>query len=98
MKHLFTIFTILIAISFSVQSQTIKGCIVDADHRPVEYATVVLQTPDSIYINSVMTDSLGCFAFQSSQNPYRLIIQHLLYNTKESLYHSADIGNIVLDD
>lgn len=98
MKHLFTIFTILIAISFSVQSQTIKGCIVDADHRPVEYATVVLQTPDSIYINSVMTDSLGCFAFQSSQNPYRLIIQHLLYNTKESLYHSADIGNIVLDN
>lgn len=96
MRHFFTIFIFTIAIVYSIKAQNIKGCVVDSELHPIECATVVLQTPDSVYINSVMTDSLGCFVLSSNQNPYRLIVQHLLYNTKEILLYSSDAGKIML--
>lgn len=98
MKHFFTIISIIIFSAYTLQAQNIKGRIIDANSQPVDYATVVLQTPDSMYINSAITDTLGYFSFESSQKQYRLIIQHLLYNTKEVSLNSTDAGQIVLDN
>lgn len=98
MKHTLFVLMIMIAITATMQAQTIKGYVVDSNRQPVEYATVVLQSPDSVYVGSAMTDSVGCFRFQSELNPYRLIIQHLLYNTKELEQNAADAGYIVLGD
>jgi hypothetical protein len=69
-----------------VQAQKIKGKIEDSDKQPIEYATVVMQTADSIYIKATVTDSLGQFYLPEYASTYRLIVQHLLYNTFEQLY------------
>jgi hypothetical protein len=65
------------------QAQTIHGRVTGKDKTPVEYATVILQTPDSMYVNSAYTDSTGNFKLSTEMSAYRLIIQHLLYETCE---------------
>jgi hypothetical protein len=64
-------------------AQTVRGKVTGMDKKPVEYATVILQTPDSVYVNSTNTDSEGRFVLPSEMPAYRLIVQHLLYETYE---------------
>lgn len=95
-----TIIALILSLTLSIfysQAQVIKGTVVDVDNYPVEYATVILQTTDSVYINSTITDSLGIFSFQSQTQPYRIIVQHMLYNTKELISNNSDAGRVVLD-
>ena len=40
----------------------LRGRVADADGQPVAQAAVILQTVDSTYINSAVTDSLVVFA------------------------------------
>lgn len=69
-----------------VDAQTINGRITGKNQEPVEYATVVLQTLDSAYVNSAYSDSTGVFVFHTDISSYRLIVQHLLYETYEKKY------------
>ena len=75
----------------------IRGKVEDNSQQPVEGATVVMQTLDSTYIGATVTDSDGIFLFEQAPKDYILIIQHLLYHTKEIIKHSADVGTIHLD-
>jgi len=70
----------------SVNSQIINGKVMDRDHNPVIYATIILQTPDSLYLNSTYTDSTGYFTLPIDTSAYRLIVQHLMYETYEKKY------------
>jgi hypothetical protein len=70
----------------TANAQTIHGKAVDRDNKPVEYATIVLQTADSLYINSTCTDSTGHFILSVNQEDYRLVIQHVQYETYEKNY------------
>lgn len=97
MNLLITITALLFG-SITLNAQSIKGCIIDGTNQPVDYATVVLQTPDSIYVNSAMTDSLGCFNISTDLTEFRLIVQHLLYDTKEITSTNQHIGSIVLHE
>jgi hypothetical protein len=55
-----------------VEAQTINGKVTGENNEPVEYATVVLQTPDSLYVNSTYTDSSGIFNLLVEMTSYRL--------------------------
>lgn len=74
----------------------ISGTVVDGDDQPLGYATVVLQMQDSTYVDAVVTDPSGRFAFEAGLPSYRLIIQHLLYETKEMALSEGDAGVICL--
>ena len=68
----------------SLQAQNITGKVTDNKNRPVDGATIVLQAIDSTYINASISNVDGTFVLDSLPEEYRLIIQHLLYKTKES--------------
>jgi hypothetical protein len=83
-------------ISKSILAQEITGKVVDADQMPVEFATVVMQTPDSIYVTATITDTLGVFHLKSDRSAYRLVVQHLLFEPKELELSGRDAGMIML--
>lgn len=58
--------------SLPLMAQEVKGKVVDEAKQPVEAATVIMQTPDSTFIDAVITDSLGCFIFKEEPTCYRL--------------------------
>jgi hypothetical protein len=70
----------------AVDAQIIRGVVINRDKEAVEYATIVLQTPDSVYVNSTFTDAGGKFELDDGMSTYRLIVQHLLYETYEKIY------------
>jgi len=90
--------TVLLFVIFSAKAQMITGKITDNNNVPVDYATIVLQTPDSVYVNSTYTDSLGMFQFQSNLSEFRLIVQHLLYLPYENSFSKQDVGTILLSE
>ena len=67
----------------AVWGQTISGKIIDSEQRPIEGATIVLQTVDSIYIDASISNADGTFTLNSQQEKYRLIIQHHLFHTDQ---------------
>ena len=64
--------------------------------QAVEAATVVLQAADSTYIDATLTDSLGVFRFGQCPERYRLVVQHLIYQTLVHEGSGADAGTLVL--
>jgi hypothetical protein len=81
----------------SLNAQKINGVVIEnSNSNPVEFATVILQTPDSAFVEAAYTDSAGMFSFQSDLNPFRLVVQHLNYETVKKEYSSQIVGCIVL--
>ena len=76
--------------------QTINGKIIDDKQLPIDGATIILQAMDSTYIGASISNSDGIFVFKSQQKEYRLIIQHLLYETKQMVGKGNDAGTIQL--
>jgi hypothetical protein len=72
--------------AFGGNAQLIKGKIIGRDRAPIDNAAVVMQDADSAYVDSAITDSLGFFSITSDLTSYRLIVQHMLYETYEHLY------------
>lgn len=79
-----------------VQAQRITGRITDDREQPIAGAAVVLLTADSIYISAATSDADGTFGLESRPETYRLIVQHLLYRTKEITAKGEDAGIIRL--
>lgn len=77
-----------------INGQTIKGIVIDHNNLPVENAAIILQTVDSIFVNAICSDSLGSFHLNSELNEFRLITQHLLYETDECVI--SDINEITI--
>lgn len=87
------IFTII-----NVQAQYITGRVIDQNSNPIELAVIVIQTTDSVYVNSAHTDSLGVFTIKADISSFLLTVQHLAYETYQSKYHSPIIGNIQMEN
>lgn len=98
MKRTIIIAGIIASAATQLAAQNIKGKVVDNQQRPIEAATVIIQAPDSTFIDAVITDSLGCFSFKEEPEQYRLIFQHLLYKTQERMGNSSDVGTITLEE
>ena len=73
MKQIVMLTVSLIAATIRLAAQEVKGRVTDKDRQPIEGATVVMQTPDSVFIDGVTTDSLGRFVFHREMKQYRLI-------------------------
>ena len=82
--------------SVSAFSQT-TGKIVDTKHQPVEGATIVMQLPDSTYLEAAISAVDGTFRLEPEPEKYQLIVQHLLYQTKQVKGQAHDAGIITLE-
>lgn len=91
--------TLLLCIAASigtVTAQTIHGKVVNTDGQPVDGATVVLQTPDSVFVDATITDKEGSFLLNHTLSQYRLIIQHILYQTLQKEGRGEEAGVFAL--
>ncbi len=80
----------------SVFSQT-TGKIVDANQHPVESATIVMQLPDSTYLGATISAADGTFVLEPEPEDYQLIVQHLLYQTRQVKGQARDVGVITME-
>ena len=95
-KQIGIIMSLMACTRLPLMAQEVKGKVVDEAKQPVEAATVIMQTPDSTFIDAVITDSLGCFIFKGEPTCYRLIFQHLLFKTFKKENCGPDAGIITL--
>ena len=80
----------------SVFSQTTEK-VVDTNQHPVEGATIVMQLPDSTYLGVTISAADGTFILEPEPENYQLIIQHLLYQTRQVKGQARDAGVITLE-
>ena len=92
---------ILLAAGFlseTVTAQTVSGKVTDPAQHPVDGATVVLQMPDSTFIDAAITDSTGVFTLNHQPERYRLVFQHILYDTVEKEGTGSNAGVTVMKE
>lgn len=94
----FFIAVFLLIGSMLYAAETVKGKVVDTNQMGIEGVAVVLQTPDSTFIEAIVTDSMGMFTFNVENGSYRLLFQHLLYETKQMDISDNEIGTIQLEE
>lgn len=81
-----------------VYAQEVTGIITDKNNNPIEFATIVLQTTDSVFLNSTYTDSVGRFSIKTDILPLIITIQHLMYETYQKEYNTEVIGPIQMNE
>ena len=82
-----------------IMAQGISGKVMDGKEQPVDGVAVILQTLDSVYVDTVVTDTLGDFRLNHPlDQSYRLIFQHILYNMVEKEITTANVGTVVLEE
>ena len=95
LKRFFLSCTFICIITFSM-AQNITGIVIDNNHKPVEFATIVLlNQQDSTYITGGITDTDGYFSLQS-QKTVLLKVSCLGFDDKYVNGASGNIGNIIL--
>lgn len=77
-------------------AQTITGKVTNIHAQPIDGATVILQTIDSTFVDAVITDTTGYFRFNRQPASYRLIFQHIMYETFLLTTTGEDAGTITL--
>lgn len=82
----------------TVYAQNVTGIITDKNNDPIEFATIVIQTTDSVFLNSTYTDSVGRFSTKTDIFPIIITVQHLMYETHQKKYDTGIIGSIQLDE
>lgn len=97
MKTRFFILSLLATLfGWCACAQSVRGTVVGEDRTPVAGAAVIMLNTDSVYVAGVTTDSLGRFTVASAVRPYRLLIQHLAYETRIVDSDADAPGEIVL--
>lgn len=81
----------------SLEAQQIAGKVTDHRQQPVDGATIVLQTLDSTYITASVSNPDGTFMLDNQPEAYRLIVQHLLYRTRQIAGRGKEAGVIQLE-
>lgn len=82
-----------------IMAQGISGKVMDGKEQLVDGVAVILQTLDSVYVDAVVTDTLGDFRLNHPlDQSYRLIFQHILYNMVEKEIITANVGTVVLEE
>lgn len=85
------------------QNIRIEGKVVNPKGDLVEYANVVLNTADSVFISGTTTDEQGRFSMNNiTAGDYLLVISNLGYRTKDLPIHniteSVALGNVLLEE
>lgn len=103
MKRIVVLLTILAVCQFvSAQSLRISGRIISNSNTPVEYASVVLQTKDSVFITGGVSDLRGRFTMENLKaGQYNLQISCIGYQTKnmflDDFTKNVDLGALEMD-
>lgn len=92
------VLNLLLFASVYASAQTIRGKVLSSDLAPIGNASVVMQSPDSVFIAATCTDDSGVFELASELTAFRLIVQHLTYGTHESIYSNSDNITIKLNE
>lgn len=98
MHRVYSTLITLFCIVINLTAQNITGRVLNEKNEPIEYATIILQSKDSIFINNTLTDAQGVFKFTSDLNQFRIIAQHFLYNTVAKEYQSDEDILLILED
>lgn len=100
MKRYFLVSILLLAgvLTSLSMAQTLSGKVTDSRERPIDGATVVLQRIDSTFVDAAVTDTAGFFSLNQVPEHYRLIFQHILYDTVEKEGTGSDAGVTVLKE
>lgn len=80
----------LFVMTSHINGQVIKGIVIDQYNSPVENVAVIMQTTDSVFVDAICSDSLGHFSLNSELNEFRLITQHLMYETEECVFSNTN--------
>ena len=75
----------------------VTGKIINTSNQPVDGATIVMQLPDSTYLGAAISAADGTFRLEPEPEKYQLIIQHLLYQTRQVKGQARDAGIITLE-
>ena len=94
--RIIVLYVICLGFSVSAFSQT-TGKVVDTNKQPVEGATIVMQLPDSTYLGAAISAADGTFVLEPESENYQLIVQHLLYQTRQVKGQTRDAGIITLE-
>ena len=86
------------ACSVHLMAQNIRGKVADNENKPIEAVTVVMQSADSVYVDAAITDVNGDFTFNHNIEHYRLIFQHLLYETVSEEFKEDSAGVIIMKE
>lgn len=84
------------------QTYTIKGIIESGDEKlPLEFANIVLQTPDSAFLTGTNSNEKGVFRLEKvQQGNYRIVISSIGYEDAsiavQQLSHNIDLGTVTL--
>lgn len=96
-RTIYCMLLFLIGCAGRIQAQGIRGNVIDEQSLPIDGVAVILQMLDSTYVDAVVTDTLGNFQLDHpTDHRYRLLFQHLLYDTFEKEISVANIGMIIL--
>lgn len=63
-------------------AQIITGKVTDPSRQPIDGATVVLQTPDSIFVEATITNADGTFLLNHQPAHYRLLFKTCCMNRR----------------
>ena len=77
MKRFFFIFIIcFLSLTVTCQAQGVSaGKVVDTSGTPIEFANVVLQTKDSVYVAGCITDIHGNYTLHTTESMSNLILK-----------------------
>ena len=98
MKTLVIIISCMIICINNVLSQNVNGKVVNRNQQPVEAATVVMQSEDSVFVDAVITDAQGQFVFDTGLKSFRLIFQHILYETISRDSNEPNVGVVTMKE
>ncbi|MDH6312115.1 hypothetical protein M2137_000878 [Parabacteroides sp. PFB2-10] len=94
----FLLIVCLAASPLMMKAQSVSGKVLDPDELPIEGVAVIRQTMDSVFVEAVMTDSLGVFVLTTPiDGSFRLMCQHLMFETLTKECTSGDIGTIRME-
>ncbi len=100
MKAIKSIF--LLSLSFFpwvASAQQIKGKLIDKFGTGISRAALIFQQPqDSLFLSGTTTNDAGEFEVTLHTLPYRLIIQHIAFDTKIITGSESDLGDLVLNE
>ena len=89
---------LVLCCAMMLAQSAIKGRVVDMENNGIDGVAVILQTPDSVYVDATVSDSSGLFSFTVGEGKFRLLFQHLLYEVLEKEITSNNLGIIQLKE
>ena len=94
-----SIFVLLFSLA-TAQNFKIKGIVLDANQNPLVFASVLLQTGDTVLIKGTATDENGFFELNNVKKGSYLLSASYIENTSKtlslSLSSNIDIGTLVI--